>query len=111
MMNITIAGASKPCEDCSRLSYNQKTRRAKDGKAIDCMTICSPNHLHDAHIRLALRIEADAICDKPLVLNLWNLDFLQKLEEEYGKRVWTNLQLRVHPSLLALKEKLENEKK
>ncbi|MEX0720000.1 MAG: Gfo/Idh/MocA family oxidoreductase [Balneolaceae bacterium] len=84
----------------------EKIRREKNGEKVDYLTICSPNHLHDAHIRLAMRVGADAICEKPLVLNPWNLDMLQKLEEEYQQRVWTILQLRVHPSLIALKEKL-----
>ena len=85
----------------------EKIRRTNNGEAVDYMTICSPNHLHDAHIRLAMRVEADAICEKPLVLNPWNLDILQELEEEYGQRVWTILQLRVHPSIVAMKEKLD----
>lgn len=84
----------------------EKIRRENKGEKVDYMTICSPNHLHDAHIRLALRVGADAICEKPLVLNPWNLDVLQELEEEYQQRVWTILQLRVHPSLIALKKKL-----
>lgn len=83
-------------------------RREKNGDAVDYLTICSPNHLHDAHIRLALRVGADAICEKPLVMNPWNLDVLQELEEEYGQRVWTILQLRVHPSMIEIKKKLEN---
>jgi len=86
----------------------EMTRREKNGDAIDYLTICSPNHLHDAHIRLALRVGADAICEKPLVMNPWNLDVLQELEEEYGQRVWTILQLRVHPSMIEIKKKLEN---
>lgn len=88
----------------------EKIRRENKGEAVDYMTICSPNHLHDAHIRLALRVGADAICEKPLVLNPWNLDVLQELEEEYGQRVWTILQLRVHPSLIELKKKIEADK-
>ena len=88
----------------------EKIRREKNGEAIDYMTICSPNHLHDAHIRLAMRVGADAICEKPLVMNPWNLDVLQELEEEYGQRVWTILQLRVHTSMIELKEKLEKKK-
>jgi len=88
----------------------EKIRREDEGEAIDYMTICSPNHLHDAHIRLAMRVGADAICEKPLVMNPWNLDVLQELEEEYGQRVWTILQLRVHPSLVALKKKIDSEK-
>ena len=75
------------------------------------MTICSPNHLHDAHIRLSMRVGADAICEKPLVLNPWNLDVLKKLEEEYNQRVWTILQLRVHPTLIELKKKIEEKKR
>ncbi|MEX0607840.1 MAG: Gfo/Idh/MocA family oxidoreductase [Balneolaceae bacterium] len=92
----------------------EKIRRQDKGEKVDYLTICSPNHLHDAHIRLAMRVGADAICEKPLVLNPWNLDMLQQLEEEYQQRVWTILQLRVHPSLIALKEKLsksDNQKK
>lgn len=80
------------------------------GEGIDYLSICSPNNLHDAHIRLALRNDAHALCEKPLVLNPWNLDLLQKLEEEYDKKIFTVLQLRVHPSLTALKEKIEKEK-
>lgn len=86
----------------------EKLRRIDTTSAVDYLSICSPNNLHDAHIRLALRIGADAICEKPLVLNPWNLDILQELEQEYGNRVWTLLQLRVHPSILALKEKLND---
>ncbi len=82
-------------------------RREKITREVDYISICSPNHLHDAHIRLALRIGADAICEKPLVLNPWNLDALQELEEETGQKVYNILQLRVHPSIIALKEKLK----
>jgi len=81
----------------------------RDGKGIEYLSICAPNNLHDAHIRLALRNNAHAICEKPLVLNPWNLDLLEKLEEEYGKKIYTVLQLRVHPSLSALKDKIEKE--
>jgi UDP-N-acetyl-2-amino-2-deoxyglucuronate dehydrogenase len=84
----------------------EKLRRKGNGEAIDYLTICSPNNLHDAHIRLALRVGADAICEKPLVLNPWNLDILQELEEEYGQRVWTVLQLRVHPALIDVKQNI-----
>lgn len=82
-------------------------RRENINQKIDFMSICSPNYLHDAHIRLALRIGADAISEKPLVLNPWNLDQLEELEQEFGNRVYTVLQLRVHPSLLELKKKIE----
>lgn len=86
-----------------------KLRRS--GEGIDYLSICSPNNLHDAHIRLALRNCADAICEKPLVLNPWNLDLLEKLEKEYQKKIYTILQLRVHPSLTGLKDRIENEKR
>ncbi|MBN1213861.1 MAG: Gfo/Idh/MocA family oxidoreductase [Candidatus Lokiarchaeota archaeon] len=82
-------------------------RRRTDGNAVEYLSICSPNFLHDAHIRLALRVGADAICEKPLVLNPWNLDNLEKLEEEFGKKVHTILQLRVHDSLIQLKNNLQ----
>lgn len=87
----------------------EKIRRENNGHGIDYLTICSPNNLHDAHIRMALRVGADAICEKPLVLNPWNLDILQELEQEYEQRVWTILQIRVHPLIQQLKEKLELE--
>lgn len=80
-------------------------RKQKDFK-LDYLSICSPNNLHDAHIRFALRIGADAICEKPLVLNPWNLDALQLLEKEYNRKIFTVLQLRLHPSLIELKKNL-----
>ncbi len=82
-------------------------RRNPEGEKTDFVSICSPNHLHDAHIRLALRVGADAICEKPLVLNPWNLDALEDLEREYEKRIYTILQLRLHPSLLELRKKIK----
>ncbi len=85
-------------------------RRNDPQHHVEYLAICSPNHLHDAHIRLALRIGADAICEKPLVLNPWNLDILEDLENESGKKVYNVLQLRVHPSLIKLKEKIDNDK-
>jgi UDP-N-acetyl-2-amino-2-deoxyglucuronate dehydrogenase len=84
----------------------EKLRRGPADQRVDYVTICSPNHLHDAHIRLALRVGADAICEKPLVINPWNLDALQEIERETGRRVHTILQLRVHPQLVALRERL-----
>ncbi len=78
---------------------------------LDYVSICSPNYLHDAHIRFALRSGADAICEKPLVLNPWNVDKLQRVEEKTGKKVYNILQLRVHPSIIALKEKVASQKK
>lgn len=92
----------------------EKIRRLSLDQKVDFISICSPNNLHDARIRLALRVQADAICEKPLVLNPWNLDILQELEEEYHQKVWTVLQLRLHPSLLKLRDKLSkrgNQKK
>jgi UDP-N-acetyl-2-amino-2-deoxyglucuronate dehydrogenase len=84
----------------------EKLRRGPEDSRIHYLSICSPNYLHDAHARLALRVGADAICEKPLVINPWNLDGLEELERETGRRVWTFLQLRVHPQLIALRERL-----
>jgi UDP-N-acetyl-2-amino-2-deoxyglucuronate dehydrogenase len=84
----------------------EKLRRSNHDDRVEYLSVCSPNHLHDAHIRLALRVGAHAICEKPLVLNPWNLDALAELEKETGRRVFTILQLRVHPALIDLKERL-----
>lgn len=84
----------------------EKLRRGPEHERVRYVSVCSPNYLHDAHVRLALRIGADAICEKPLVVNPWNLDALAQLEHETGRRVYTVLQLRLHPSLVALKAKL-----
>ncbi len=73
---------------------------------LDFVSICSPNYLHDAHIRFALRSGADAICEKPLVLNPWNIDKLKFVEEKTGKKIFNILQLRVHPSIIELREKV-----
>jgi len=78
---------------------------------LDYVSICSPNYLHDAHMRFALRSGADAICEKPLVLNLRNIDKLQRVEENTGKKIYNILQLRLHPSIIALKEKILKENK
>ena len=85
--------------------YMDKLRNTN--QAIDYVSVCSPNYLHDSHIKSALRWGADAICEKPLVLNPWNLDTLERLEKETGRRVWNVLQLRLHPSIIALKKKIE----
>jgi len=85
----------------------EKLRRVNEEERVHYLTICSPNNLHDAHIRLALRIGAHAICEKPLVLNPWNLDALQELENETNSKVYTILQLRVHQSLLELRRKIQ----
>ena len=81
----------------------------RKGKKLDYVSICSPNYLHDAHIRFALRNDADAICEKPLVLNPWNLDALTEIEEETGRKVYNILQLRVHPAIVSLKKQVEEE--
>lgn len=75
---------------------------------IDYVSVCSPNYLHDSHIRFGLRQEADVICEKPLVLNPWNIDALKEVEKETGNTIYNILQLRVHPSIIALKEKIAN---
>ena len=87
--------------------FLEKLRRSHDEKQVEYLTVCSPNYLHDAHVRLGLRVHANVICEKPLVINPWNLDQLTELEEEFGRRVYTILQLRQHPSLIALKQKLD----
>ncbi len=89
--------------------FLEKRRRAKDSKPVEFLTICTPNYLHDAHVRLALRVQAHAICEKPLVINPWNLDQLRELELEYQRRIYTVLQLRLHPTVLALKKMLDAE--
>jgi UDP-N-acetyl-2-amino-2-deoxyglucuronate dehydrogenase len=81
----------------------------RKGKKVDYVSICSPNYLHDAHIRFALRSRAHAVCEKPLVLNPWNIDGLTEIEHETGKKVYIILQLRLHPSLIALREKVASE--
>lgn len=80
----------------------------REGNQTDFVSICSPNYLHDAHIRFALRHQSNAICEKPMVLNPWNVDALQDFEKETGKRVFNLLQLRLHPSVIALKERIDN---
>jgi UDP-N-acetyl-2-amino-2-deoxyglucuronate dehydrogenase len=84
-----------------------KLRRKGENK-VDYVSICSPNYLHDAHIRLALRNEAHAICEKPLVLNPWNVDALQEIEVETGRKINVILQLRYHPIIAELKKTIEN---
>ncbi len=84
----------------------EKLRRGPESDRIHWVSVCSPNYLHDAHCRLALRTDANVICEKPLVINPWNLDALESLEKETGRRVFTVLQLRVHPALVALRERL-----
>ena len=81
---------------------------SRNGKQIDYVSICSPNYLHDSHIRFALRSGADAICEKPLVLNPWNIDALLDYESETGRKIYNILQLRHHPSIIELKNRIEN---
>jgi UDP-N-acetyl-2-amino-2-deoxyglucuronate dehydrogenase len=89
--------------------YLEKRRRGAVEDRIHFVSICSPNYLHDAHVRLALRVKAHAICEKPLVISPWNLDALEELEKEHGCRVYNVLQLRLLPSLVDLKKKLQEE--
>jgi UDP-N-acetyl-2-amino-2-deoxyglucuronate dehydrogenase len=84
-----------------------KLSRSQEKHAVDYVSICSPNYLHDSHIRFALRNNADAICEKPIVLNHWNIDALQAIEKDTGKKVHTVLQLRLHPAIIALKKEVE----
>lgn len=79
----------------------------RQGNPIDIVSICSPNYLHDAHIRFALKSGCDVICEKPLVLNPWNVDALVDIEKETGKKAYTILQLRLHPNIIALKERID----
>lgn len=84
-----------------------KLYKKDNEEKVDFFSICSPNYLHDAHIRLALRNHADAICEKPIVLNPWNLDSLSEIEKDSGQHVFHILQLRLHPSVIALKAKID----
>ena len=79
----------------------------RSGRKLDYLTVCTPNYLHDSHIRFGLKHGADVICEKPIVLNPWNIRRLQEVEKETGKKVFTILQLRLHPAIKALKEKVE----
>ena len=85
----------------------EKLRRGPDNGHVQWVSVMTPNYLHDAHCRLAMRVGADVLCEKPLVINPWNLDQLEAIEEETGRRIFTVLQLRVHPALLKLKADLE----
>jgi len=83
----------------------------REGTSIDFVSVCSPNYLHDSHIRFGLRIGADVICEKPIVLNPWNIDALIEIENETGRKVHTILQLRLHPAIIALREKVKADKR
>jgi UDP-N-acetyl-2-amino-2-deoxyglucuronate dehydrogenase len=89
--------------------HADKLRRLDQAQQLHYVSICSPNYLHDAHIRFALRIGAHAICEKPLVLNPWNLDALADMQKESGNKIYNVLQLRVHPAIIALKNKIASE--
>lgn len=83
-------------------------KQRRKGNKVDYVSICTPNYLHDAHIRFGLRNQADVICEKPLVLNPWNVEALAEIEKETGKRIWNILQLRHHKAILDLKSKIDN---
>lgn len=89
----------------------EKLRRGPEEDRVHYISVVSPNYLHDAHCRLAMRVGADVICEKPLVINPWNLDALVDLEKETGRKINTVLQLRLHPALLKLKNTLQQEPK
>lgn len=89
----------------------ERLKRVNPSEGIDYLSICAPNFLHDAHIRLALRLGADAICEKPIVLNPWNLDALEEIENETGRKIYNILQLREHDAIINLKNKIEQEKR
>jgi UDP-N-acetyl-2-amino-2-deoxyglucuronate dehydrogenase len=80
----------------------------RQGIKVDYVSICTPNYLHDSHIRFALRQGADAICEKPVVLNPWNIDALNEIERETGRHIYTILQLRLHPAIIEFKRKIDN---
>lgn len=86
-------------------------KQRREGNGVDFVSICSPNYLHDSHMRFALRSGADAICEKPLVLNPWNIDGLTEIEKDTGRKVNTILQLRVHPAITELRERILREPK
>lgn len=91
-----------------RFDRHMDKLRKKGDNAIEYVSICSPNYLHDSHIRMSLRNQANAICEKPLVLNPWNVDALEEIEKETGKRIFNILQLRHHPAVVDLKKRIEN---
>ena len=86
-----------------------KLRRVNRGKAVDYVSVTSPNYLHDSHMRFALRSGADVICEKPLVLNPWNIDGLAEIEKDTGHRINTILQLRLHPAIISLRDKVKRQ--
>ncbi len=100
----------KFCTEIERFDRHlEKLRRGPDADRVHFVSVCSPNYLHDSHCRLALRVGADVICEKPLVINPWNFDALEELEAETKHRIHTVLQLRVHPELIKLKQTLQEQ--
>lgn len=93
--------------ECERFDRHVDKLRRK-GTNLDYVSVCSPNFLHDSHIRFGLRNGADVICEKPIVLNPYNIDALEEIEKETGKNIYNILQLRLHPSVIELKNKIEN---
>jgi len=93
--------------ETERFDRHMDKLRRQGQRKIEYVAICSPNYLHDAHIRIALRNDAHAICEKPLVLNPWNVDALMEIEKETGKKIYNILQLRYHQAIIALKEKVD----
>ena len=89
----------------------EKLKRGPESERVHYLSVCSPNYLHDSHMRLALRVGADALCEKPLVINPWNLDGLAELEKETGRRVYTVLQLRLHPALASFHGQLRKQQR
>lgn len=94
-----------------RFDRHLEKLRRENNQSVDYISICSPDYLHDAHIRFALRVGADAMCEKPVVLNLWNVDALYEIAQEMGKKVNTILQLRLHPAISELKKRVEQSSK
>lgn len=94
-----------------KLRRKAMSSKSELNKKVDYVSICSPNYMHDSHIRLALRNDANAICEKPVVLNPWNIDALNVIEKETGKKINTILQLRLHSAIMALKEQVEKSRK
>lgn len=86
--------------------YIDKIKRK--GNGLDYLSVCTPNYLHDAHIRFGLKSGSDVICEKPIVLNPWNIDALESIEKETGQNIYNILQLRLHPSILSLKKKIDH---
>ena len=90
--------------------FDRHVEKVRRKSPVDYVSICSPNYLHDAHCRLAMRVGAEAICEKPTVLNPWNIDALEAIERETEKKVWNILQLRLHPSIIDLKNSVDPER-